>query len=134
MSKIIVKLVKYDTLKTTKRKRVDLIVAEKTEQAVISKLERIHKGDKVKSIHEIEWSDKRTYQDGSITKGIVQFYDESKGFGFVRPNTDEKDLFFHSTALDGKKIARNNLVEFQMKQGKRGPIADNIKIVAPKRF
>jgi hypothetical protein len=55
MAKATVELVKYDMDKTKKRKRANFSVADKTEEAVIAKLEKIHKGEKVETIHEIVW-------------------------------------------------------------------------------
>jgi hypothetical protein len=55
MSKVKVDLVSYDMDKTKKRKRKNLLVAEKSEQAVINQLERIHKGEKVVEIQQIIW-------------------------------------------------------------------------------
>ena len=46
-----VKLVKYDTAKTKKRKRADFTVPSKTKAAVIERLEKIHKGDKIEVIN-----------------------------------------------------------------------------------
>ena len=57
MSNVMVELVRYDTEKTTKRKRKDFLVNAKTEDSVIDKLEKIHKGDTVKTIHELIWAE-----------------------------------------------------------------------------
>ena len=135
MSEINVELVKYDTKKTKKRKRANLIVSAKTEAAVIEKLEKIHKGDKVESIIEIIWGeaiDKTQRKNGevkTVTRGFVKFYDEGKGFGFITPDADEEDLFFHSTALNGAKVDDDDLVEFETSEGPKGPIAIHIKII-----
>jgi len=131
MSEVIVELVKYDTKKTKKRKRANLIVSAKTEAAVIEKLERIHKGDQVETIHEIIWGEAKTKQDSDriILKGVVKFYDEEKGFGFITPDTEEKDIFFHSTALNGEMFYQDDLVEFEVNVGPKGPVATHIILV-----
>lgn len=138
MPEINVELVKYDTLKTKRRKRANLIVSAKTEAAVIEKLEKIHKGDKIESINEIVWGEvivkAKTKKDvaGTILRGVVKFYDEEKGFGFIDPDTNKEDLFFHSTALNGEKLYENDLVEFEMSVGPKGPIAIHIKLIIEK--
>ncbi len=135
-----VELVKYDTKKTKKRKRANLIVEEKTEAAVIEKLEKIHKGDKIEAISEIVWGDvivkPKTKKDveGTLLQGVVKFYDEEKGFGFIDPDSDEEDLFFHSTALGGERLYENDRVEFEMSIGPKGPIAIHIKFIEKERF
>ncbi len=127
-----VELVKYDTKKTKKRKRANLIVDAKTEEAVIKKLEKIHKGDKIEVISEIIWGEAiikpktKKNVEGTLLRGIVKFYDEEKGFGFIDPDSDGEDLFFHSTALGGKKLYENDRVEFEMSIGPKGPIAIHI--------
>jgi CspA family cold shock protein len=131
MSEVIVELVKYDTKKTKKRKRSNLIVFEKTEAAVIEKLEKIHKGDQVETIIEIIWGDAQANNkaDREVIRGVVKFYEVEKGFGFITPDNDEEDLFFHETALNGEKIYDNDHVEFEMSEGPRGPIAIHVKLI-----
>ena len=131
MSKISVELVKYDTEKTFKRKRKNLLVDSQTEQAVIDKLEQIHKGDQVKVIHEIVWGEapKSKIPDGDTYGGYVKFFDEEKGFGFIQPEEDIEDLFFHSSALGGNVLFKDDFVEFQISDGPKGPIAIKIKRV-----
>jgi cold shock protein len=46
-----------------------------------------------------------------MTKGIVKFYNEQKGFGFIAPDDGGKDVFVHATALERAGISR--LVEGQ---------------------
>lgn len=132
MSEVNVDLVRYDTKKTRKRKRVNLIVSEQTEAAVIEKLEKIHKGDQVESIHEIIWGDaieSKKKKSRIVEKGIVHFFDEEKGFGFIFPDSGQGNLFFHSSALKGEKIYEDDLVEFEVTEGPKGPIAIHIKLV-----
>lgn len=135
MSEVNVELVKYDTQKTKKRKRANLIVSAKTEEAVIEKLEKIHKGDKIEAITEIVWGEAiikaktKKDVDGTVLRGIVKFYDNEKGFGFIDPDSNEEDLFFHSTALKGERLYENDIVEYEMSVGPKGPIAIHIKLI-----
>ena len=46
-----------------------------------------------------------------MTTGIVKFYNEMKGFGFIQPNDGGKDVFIHATALE--RAGMRNLVEGQ---------------------
>ncbi len=132
MSEISIELVRYDTTKTKKRKRANLIVSAKTEAAVIEKLEKIHKGDKIESIIEIIWGEEVEVKKEAVRKvlsGAVKFYDEEKGFGFIAQDADKEDLFFHTTALNGEKLYEGDLVNFEKSVAPKGPVAVNIKLI-----
>ena len=46
-----------------------------------------------------------------MTTGIVKFYNEQKGFGFIQPDDGSKDVFIHATALE--RAGLRGLVEGQ---------------------
>ena len=131
MPEINVELVRYNTKKTKKRKRANFIVASQTEAAIIERLERIHKGDKVESILEIKWGETidNDEDEAEIYTGIVKFYDIEKGFGFIEPDEDMEDLFFHASALGGQEIYDNDPVDFEVSIGPKGPIAIRIQFI-----
>jgi|GEM_PF-81649 len=131
MSKILVELVKYDTEKTKNRKRKDLLVDEKSQESVVAKLEKIHKGDKVKEIFDITWGEEVApkVNPGVILTGTVKFFEEKKGFGFIAPDDEGEDLFFHASALVEEEIYDNDLVEFEVSEGPKGPVAIRIKFI-----
>ena len=88
MKKVLVKLVKYDMDKTKKRKRKDVFVDGQNESDVIAQLEKIHKGEKVVTIHEIIWDEEQLARLNKSypTVGKVKFFDTEKGFGFITFN------------------------------------------------
>lgn len=63
-----------------------------------------------------------------MNKGIVKFYNESKGFGFITEEGTEKEYFIHVSGLINK-IKDNDEVTFDLEQGKKGINAVNVKIV-----
>jgi len=61
--------------------------------------------------------------------GIVKWFNDAKGFGFITPENGEKDCFVHHTAIqaDGfKTLAEGQRVEFDVVQGQKGPAAQNV--------
>jgi CspA family cold shock protein len=62
--------------------------------------------------------------------GIVKWFNEGKGFGFITPDGGGKDLFAHFSEIRGegfKTLAENQRVEFEVKDGQKGPQASNIR-------
>ena len=66
--------------------------------------------------------------------GIVKWFNESKGYGFITPDDGGKDLFAHFREIQGgsgfKTLADNQRVQFNVTQGPKGPQASNIVTLA----
>ncbi|WP_291783617.1 cold-shock protein [Cecembia sp.] len=60
--------------------------------------------------------------------GTVKFYNDAKGFGFIVDDESQSDVFVHATGLVDK-VAQNDKVTFDVKDGKKGPNAINVKKV-----
>jgi CspA family cold shock protein len=137
MKKVNVQLVKYDMSKTKNRNRKNMLVDGQSESAVISQLERIHKGEKVVTIHEIIWDEKQIKEAVRLDKidqkhlfyGKVKFFDIEKGFGFILPDEEMDDLFFHLSSFSGGVPFENDRVEFKIGEGPKGPCAIHVKII-----
>ncbi|MBE0673532.1 MAG: cold shock domain-containing protein [Bacteroidales bacterium] len=63
-----------------------------------------------------------------MNKGIVKFFNESKGFGFIKDEETGKEYFVHSTGLKDR-ITEGDEVEFELTEGKKGLNAVNVKLV-----
>jgi CspA family cold shock protein len=62
------------------------------------------------------------------SQGTVKWFNESKGFGFIKPENGP-DVFAHFSAIEGtgfKTLAEGQRVEFNITQGEKGPQAENI--------
>lgn len=62
-----------------------------------------------------------------MQEGTVKFFNESKGFGFIRPAEGE-DLFVHHTGLTDQ-IRENDRVSFDVQEGRKGLNAINVKVI-----
>lgn len=59
--------------------------------------------------------------------GVVKFFNPTKGFGFIRIDGTEEDVFVHMSGLVDR-IRDNDHVSFTVEQGKKGLNAVNVKI------
>jgi cold shock protein len=62
--------------------------------------------------------------------GTVKWFNESKGFGFITPDTGGADLFAHVSEISGdgfRTLTENQKVRFETKRGPKGLQASNIK-------
>jgi len=62
-----------------------------------------------------------------MNKGKVKFYNDSKGFGFIKDGTSEIEYFVHASGLNDE-IKENDDVTFDLQQGKKGLNAVNVKL------
>jgi len=62
-----------------------------------------------------------------MNKGTVKFFNESKGFGFIKDENSSKEYFVHSSGLIDN-IRENDEVTFELQEGKKGLNAVNVKL------
>ncbi len=62
-----------------------------------------------------------------MSNGKVKFFNESKGFGFIKENNSEVEYFVHVTGLIDR-IGENDEVTFDVEMGKKGLNAVNVKL------
>ncbi|NQT78240.1 MAG: cold shock domain-containing protein [Bacteroidetes bacterium] len=62
-----------------------------------------------------------------MNKGIVKFFNNSKGFGFIKDEESEKEYFVHVTGLIDE-IKENDEVVFDLSEGRKGLNAVNVKL------
>lgn len=59
--------------------------------------------------------------------GTVKFYNQAKGFGFIKLDDGSGEIFVHATGLIDKPIGENDRVSFEIEQGKKGPNAVQVR-------
>ena len=63
-----------------------------------------------------------------MKEGKVKFFNESKGFGFIKDNETSEEFFVHVSGLVDS-INEDDNVTFDLQQGKKGLNAVNVKLV-----
>ncbi|MFH1530511.1 MAG: cold shock domain-containing protein [Pseudomonadota bacterium] len=73
-------------------------------------------------------------QAGEPIRGVVKWFDDSKGFGFITPSDGTGDIFVHHSSVitDGyQTLQKGQEVEFLKVRGPRGPVAQNVRPLTP---
>jgi len=63
-----------------------------------------------------------------MNTGTVKFFNDAKGFGFIIEDDTKNEHFVHVTGLIGE-IRENDRVEFELKEGKKGMNAVNVRAI-----
>lgn len=68
-----------------------------------------------------------------MATGIVKWFNDEKGFGFITPDAGGDDLFAHFSAINingFKSLKEGQKISFEVAQGPKGKQASNIQIVS----
>ena len=63
-----------------------------------------------------------------MNSGTVKFFNNSKGFGFIKPSDGGEDIFVHQSGLIDE-VRENDEVEYEVEQGRKGLNAVDVKVV-----
>ena len=61
--------------------------------------------------------------------GKVTFFNQEKGFGFIKDTISQESIFVHANNLSFP-VKEHDKVSFEIEMGQRGPIAVNVKLLA----
>jgi cold shock CspA family protein len=62
----------------------------------------------------------------AVRTGIVSYFNEEKGFGFINDLQTQERVFIHANQLT-EQIKEGNRVSFEIEMGPKGPMAMNLK-------
>jgi len=70
---------------------------------------------------------RETVELDPIRKGIVSFFNDSKGYGFIKDSETKESVFVHvNNVID--EIREGNVVSFEVEMGAKGPSAIRVKL------
>lgn len=64
--------------------------------------------------------------------GVVKWFNDAKGFGFITPDHGQKDCFVHFSEIQAsghKSLKDGDKVEFEVTPGTKGPAATNVVVL-----
>jgi CspA family cold shock protein len=68
-----------------------------------------------------------------MANGIVKWFNERKGYGFIEQDEDEgPDVFVHHSGINAsgfKSLNEGDRVTFEIEEGQKGPRAVNVTVV-----
>jgi cold shock protein len=67
----------------------------------------------------------------TMATGTVKWFSDEKGFGFITPDDQSKDLFVHHSAIVGdgyRSLAEGAKVSYDAEEGDKGPKAGNVQL------
>ena len=66
--------------------------------------------------------------EDTLRTGTVSFFNDSKGYGFIKDQVSQESIFVHANALNGLTLKEGNKVNFEVEPGQKGPTAVRVKM------
>jgi len=113
---------------TKKGKSLDEMMAYIDENGNISALPPDPRKKKVVNAEDIQVGVPKfeASEEEAVRNGVVTFFNDAKGFGFIKDIQTQESVFIHVNQLT-ERIAENDKVSFEVEMGPKGPSAINVK-------
>ncbi len=69
-----------------------------------------------------------------MPNGVVKWFNNTKGYGFISPSDGGEDVFAHFSVIDMegyRTLKQGQQVEFELSQGPKGLLATAVRPVSP---
>jgi CspA family cold shock protein len=71
-------------------------------------------------------------EQNEMATGTVKWFNDSKGFGFIKQDGGGDDVFCHQSAIQSegfRTLAEGQMVEFEVNRGPKGLQAANVRVI-----
>ncbi len=111
-----------------KGKSLDEMMAYIDENGNISSMPPDPRKKKVVNVEDIQIGVPKyeANEEEAIRNGVVTFFNDAKGFGFIKDLQTQESVFIHVNQLS-ERIGENDKVTFEVEMGPKGPSAINVK-------
>jgi CspA family cold shock protein len=64
-----------------------------------------------------------------MERGVVKWFDDAKGYGFITSDISSKDIYVHKSNIVNltQSIDKGEIVEYEVGEGRKGPEAKNVR-------
>ena len=62
-----------------------------------------------------------------MATGLIKFFNESKGYGFIKEDGTDKEIFVHISGVKANNLRENDKVSYEVQDGKKGISAVNVE-------